>query len=230
MFRTHQFFWTSLVTVVLGHTAAAAVPGDVVEFTNLQPFTHIAYIPVGADVSSIRVEGIKAVKVATERRSVTNLHYCEQSYAAEPGGSMYCPEASNESYVPAYQVTYSYRGQPIASDEYGNTYFTFSVYFHPDELSPGLRRALSSGKMSRSAASEFFPLTISRDRVPQVVVDRENSIFCAGYYLDGYWTHATPKCEESIAYKTVMGPSPYVMVKVELATAPFQTATAGKEL
>ena len=224
MFRTHQFFWTSLVTVVLGHTAAAAVPGDVVEFTNLQPFTHIAYIPVGADVSSIRVEGIKAVKVATERRSVTNLHYCEQSYAAEPGGSMYCPVASNESYVPAYQVTYSYRGQPIASDEYGNTYFTFSVYFRPDELSPGLHRVLSAGKMSRSVASEFFPLTISRDWIPQIIVDQENSILCDGYYLDGNWTHASPNCEESTAYKTATSASPYVTVKVDVATAPFETA------
>jgi hypothetical protein len=195
-----------------------------VDFTNLQPFTHIAYIPVGADLSSIRVEGVKAVKVATERRSVTNLHYCEQSYAAEPGGSMYCPKASNESYVPAYQVTYSYRGQPLASDEYGNSYFTFSIYFRPDELRPELRRALSSGKISRSAASEFFPLTISKDWIPQVVVDQENSIFCDGYYLDGIWTHASPNCEESSAYKTVMSASPYVTVKVELATAPFETA------
>jgi hypothetical protein len=224
MFRTHQFFSTSFVMIVLGYTAAAAVPGEVVEFKNLQPFTHIAYIPVGADLSSIRVEGVKAVKVATERRSVTNLRYCEQSYAAEPGGSMYCPEASNESYVPAYQVTYSYRGQPIASDEYGNTYFTFSVYFRPDELSPGLHRALSSGKMSRSAASEFFPLTISRDWIPQVVVDQENSIFCDGYYLDGNRTRASPNCLESTAYKIVMSASPYVTVKVDVATAPFETA------
>ena len=224
MFRTHQFFSTSFVMIVLGYTAAAAVPGEVVEFKNLQPFTHIAYIPVGADLSSIRVEGVKAVKVATQRRSVTNLHYCEQSYAAEPGGSMYCPEASNESYVPAYQVTYSYRGQPIASDEYGNTYFTFSVYFRADELSPGLHRVLSAGKMSRSVASEFFPLTISRDWIPQVVVDQENSIFCDGYYLDGNRTRASPNCLESTAYKIVMSASPYVTVKVDVATAPFETA------
>jgi len=217
MFRTHQFISTSFAIVFLGYAAAAAVPGEVVEFADLQPFTHIAHIPVDADLSSIRMEGIKAVKVATERRSVTNLHYCEQSYAAEPGGSMYCPEASNESYVPAYQVTYSYRGQPIASDEYGNTYFTFSVYFRSDELSPGVRRA--SGKMSRIAVSEFFLLTISRDWIPQVVVDQENSIYCDGNYLDGQWTHANTSCKDRTAYKTVTSASPYIAVKVEPATS-----------
>ena len=35
------------------------------QISDLHPFTHVAYILAGADLSSIRIENIKAVKVAT---------------------------------------------------------------------------------------------------------------------------------------------------------------------
>jgi hypothetical protein len=175
--RSHQPIATCFAITALGVSALAVGPdtryehhaftvrsplstrrGAVVEITNLQPFTHIAYIPVGSNRSSIKIEGIRAVKVATKQRSVTNPLYCAQNWF-EPGGSMYCPYTTDEGRVPAYQVTCSYRGQPMASDEYGNTSFMFSVYFRPDELSPSLRRVLSSGKVGWTTAAEFFTVT-----------------------------------------------------------------------
>ena len=58
---------------------------------------------------------------------------------------MCCPYTQNMSPAPAYKVTYSFTGPPLASDEYGNRYFTFRVYFRPEELAPTVRRAISAG-------------------------------------------------------------------------------------
>ena len=142
MLRSHHFIATCFAIIALGTAVGASAGmrpasgnGNVVEITDLQPFTHVAFIPTGSALSSIRIEGIKLVKVATKRRIVTNERYCNQPWA-EPGGSMDCQRITEESPVPAYQVTYSYRGRPMVSDEYGNTYFTFSVYFRQDEISP----------------------------------------------------------------------------------------------
>ena len=200
--------------------------GDAVEITDLQPFTHVAYIPFGADLSSVKIEGIEMVKVATKRRSVTNAAYCEQPWS-EPGGSMYCQRVTDESHVPAYRVTYSYRGQSMASDEYGNTYFTFRVYFRPDEISPDLRRAASSGRIGRSASAEFLRLTTSRESIQQVVIDRASSTLCDGSYVDGNWIHTNPKCEDRIAYTRIMSASPYITVRVDPASSRFERAAAG---
>jgi hypothetical protein len=245
MFLKPQFMATFSVILALGSTAAAAVPGrearnhedvspvtisarakggEMVQISDLQPLTHIAYIPVDADLSSIKMESIKAVKVATKERRV-NPHDCNELWA-EPGGSRYCPWITEESPVAAYRVTYSYRGPSTASDEIGSsTYFTFDVYFRPDEISAGIRRALSSGKISRSDAAELFELTTSRDSVREVVVDQANSILCDGtYVVDGDWIRTNPKCEDRVAYKEVASASPYITVNVDAARSSLETA------
>jgi hypothetical protein len=117
--------------ITLGAMAATARSASTtarvaVETTDLQPFTHVAYLPAGSDLSSIRIESIKATKAATKRRSITNQQLCVEPWS-EPGGSMYCQRTIDESSEPAYRVTFSYRGLPMASDEYGNPYFTFSL-------------------------------------------------------------------------------------------------------
>jgi hypothetical protein len=235
MLRSHQLITTCLAIIASGLTTASAAgeprhakealavasasptrSGEVVETTDLQPFTHIAYIPVGADLSSSKIEEIKPVKVATRRRSETNPRDCFQTWS-DPGGSMYCPHTVDESYMTAYRVTYSFRAQPMASDEYANEFFTFSVYFHPGELSPELRQLVSAGKLRRAAALELFRLTSSRDFVEQVVVDETNSNTCDGNYIDGNWTQTNPTCEEHVAFRRIVSVSPYITVKVDLA-------------
>jgi hypothetical protein len=233
MFHPHPFFTTCFAIVGLSTAAFAASArarrGEVVEVTDLQPFTHVAYIPADADLSSIKMEGIKAVKVATRLRSVTSTDYCEYVYRfAEPGGSLYCPQTTSESPVPAYRVSYSYKGQPMASDEYGGRSFTFSVYFRPGELNPGLLQALLSGRTSRSTATEFFQLTSSRGSERQTVIDRAHSRFCAGNYIDGNWIHTNAKCEDIVAYKVIASPSPYIVVKVNPASPRLETVAVGR--
>ena len=202
-------------------SAVATVPaGDrqAVEMTRLQPFANIAEIPVGSDLSSIRFEGIKLVKVAARRTSITDKGYCEKGYR-EPDGSMHCPSAQDGSLMPAYQITYSYNGPPISGDEYGNAHFTFSVNVRPEALNPTVRQTISEHKMSQTTAAEAFKLSTYRGLVPRVVIDDAHSILCAGYYIDGVWTHTDRNCKETLSYKTVSMPSGYIVVRVDPAAS-----------
>jgi hypothetical protein len=185
--------------------------------SDLNPFTNRAYIPAGADLSSIRYAGAKAVNVAVKRVSATNRDYCEN--LQEPGGSMYCPSVKDESPTPAYRISFSYNGSPMASDEYGSRRFTFSVYFRPDELDSTVRRSISAGHSGWADAAAYFNVTTSRDAVPLVVIDEANSTWCEGSYVDGAWTHTISKCEDKITYRTVKVPSSYITVKVERAAS-----------
>ena len=139
---------------------------------------------------------------------------------------MYCQRITDESSEPAYRVTYSYRGQPMASDEYNNPYFTFSVYFRPTEISPRLRDMLSLGKIRRATVAELFEVTTSTDFIQQVAIDDAKSTFCDGNYLDGNWIHTNPKCEDRLAYKKVASPYPYITVRVASASSRVETVAA----
>jgi hypothetical protein len=219
--RAHQVF-AICFAMIAPVAVVAATPATAVETTDLQPFTRIAYIPAGADVSSIRFEGVKAVKVATKRIATTDSEYCGEGYQ-EPGGSAYCPSTQDASPVPAYQVTYSFSGPSMGSDEYGSTRFTFSVYVNPDDLSPAARQAISARKISRTDTAGFFALTtVQGGLAQQVSVDEQNSTFCAGSYADGLWTRTDPNCEDKVVYKTVAVPSGYTSVKVEPASPRFE--------
>jgi hypothetical protein len=137
---------------------------------------------------------------------------------------MECQRITDESPVAAYRVTYSYRGEPMTSDEYGNTYFTFSVYFRLDEIGPRLREMVALGKVRRGALEEFFELTTSRQLVQQTVIDSAKSVLCDGNYIDGNWTRTNPKREDRLAYKTVTGSSRYIAVRVEPVASRVETA------
>ena len=209
--------------------AATAVPNASTTVVDLTPFTHIGYIPANADISSIKLQGIKTVKVATKQRSVTDFHYCEERVVTEPGGSMYCPLTTDENSVSAYKVTYMFTAPPMVSDEYGGRSFTFSVYFRPDELSPSLRDALTSNKLSRQDLSEYFHVATSTESVQNIVIDEGSSEFCNGDYVDGNWTHTNPGCQDRIVFKNVATASPYIKVRVDPASTRLEAymATTG---
>ena len=233
MLRSNNLTATCFAIIALGASSVAATAEvrasagneDVVEITDLQPFTHMADIPMGSSLPSVRIKSIKLVKVATKRRTVTNERYCNQPWA-DPGGSMECQRAIDERTEPAYRVTYSYRGQPLVSDEFGNTYVTFSVYFRPDEISPRLREILALGKIRRAALEEFFQLTTSTEPVQQTVIDSAKSALCDGNYVDGNWTRTNPKCEDRVVYRKVATASPYISVRVDPASSRIETAAA----
>lgn len=193
--------------------AALGSDGNAVQTRNLQPFTNIVYLPVGADLSSIRFESAKALQVATKRTAIANSSYCESN--REPGGSMFCPATQDGAIVRAYQVTYSFQGQPIASDETGGTRFTFDVYFHAEDLTPALRQAIAAGRMQRSEAEAFFGIKTHRDDTHVALVDKANSTFCDITLIDGTWTQADPKCLDKVTYKTATVPVSYITVQVD---------------
>ena len=185
--------------------------GVVRDGADLHPFTNVASIPAGADLSSIRFAGVKTVNVATKR--VSDGRYCEDSQ--EPGGSMYCPSVKDLSPMPAYQITYSYNGPAMPSDEYGSTHFAFSVYLHPEQLDPAIREAISARHLNPADAAGHFKLTTYREPVARVVIDKQNSTFCDGAFMDGLWSHTDTKCEDKIVYKTVAEQSSYISVKID---------------
>ena len=177
-----------------------------VEILYLQPFTNVAEIPAGSDLSSIRFEGIKAIKVATRRIISTSV---------EDG-----------SFVPAYQITYSYNGPPLGGDEYGRAHFTFSVNMRREDLDPTVVESVSAHRVRRTVAAESLKLTTYRSLVPKIVIDEANSAFCAGNYVDGLWTQTDRSCEEKVTFKTVAVPSGYIAVRVDPAAgAPATTAS-----
>jgi hypothetical protein len=150
--RTVQLAIGLAVTVLV--SAAASEPAVTVR--ELQPFSHEALIPAGSDVSSIRLERVKLVKAPTSIRLVNGGSYCEQEQSfRDPGGSAYCPSINVETTAQAYELNYSYTGQPMTSDEYGGRNFTFSIYFRSEELSAEVRQELSKHKITPALAELF---------------------------------------------------------------------------
>jgi len=127
----------------------------------LNAFTHVAFIPEGSDVGTIRFEKAKTVTV---RATANDMKSCEQRALQEHrSGSVDCPQAGSST--AAYEITYSFKGEPMASDEYGNRHFTFQVYFRPDELPSAMRKALSgSSKQKRSDVAASFSVSTDDER------------------------------------------------------------------
>lgn len=180
---------SALIPVTL-NLAAGGARGE----ETLQPFTHVARIPADSDNGSIRY--------------TTNPEYCKEIAFRDPGGSMYCSSARTGTPTTAYELTFSFVGPPLASDEYGNRNFTFTVYFRPDELAPDVRQAISNGKRSRSDVAGSFKISTSRELVRNIVVDEAESHFCADTLLDGSWINSDANCKDQVHYKALMITSP----------------------
>jgi len=180
----------------------------------LHPFTHETQIPANADMASIRFARIKSVRVATEVILNEDQDYCREVSGGDPGGSEFCPEVEFAGFVPAYEVTYSYTGPPLSSDEHANKEFTFSVDFRPDELDQKQREELSEGK--RVAAAEWFFLTKSRPINKRAAIDDAVSTFCPGHHVDGNWVHDDPACPDHIRFHVITEPSDFMTIRVSV--------------
>ncbi len=186
-----------------------------VRVEDVNPFTHSTYIPASTDPSTIRFEKAHQVKVTTRIRYTWDKEYCSELAFREPGGSRVCPSVRTEARATAFEVTYSYLGQPLAAEEDGNRYFTFQVYFRPDELPPNVREAFAARKLSRKEAAGYFAVTTSRELVHHVAIDETGSRFCGATLRDGTWTQTDPNCQERIKFKSITTPSEYLAVKVD---------------
>jgi hypothetical protein len=181
---------------------------------DIDPFSRPAFIAADADLLSIRFQNAKLVKVHTKVRITTNDFYCQQVTFRDPGGSSLCQNIQFEASVPAYEVTYSYVGRPMTSDEYGGKNFTFSVYFRPEELSVETREAISRRKSAKTNVAEFFYVDANRDLQWRPFIDKINSTFCPGSYIDGNWMQMNPACKEQVSSKLESVPGEYVTVSV----------------
>jgi hypothetical protein len=159
------------------------------------PFTGAASIPAGADTRSIRFESLKQVRFPGRLRP--------------------------KSPLPVVEVTYSYYGVPLVSDEHGGRLFTFQVYFHPSDLPPGLLEALSGGrKPGRATTSRYFEVATYREPAPRYVLDPRRSLLCEGTYLDGSWQPDDPDCDYIIRTNVVRGLSDFITVSVTPVASP----------
>src|SRR5262249_25943836 len=122
MFRSVTQLSISLAFALSG--SAAAQPAATVR--TLDPFRHVAVLPSDADLASIQFQGVKLVKVATKVRPAAETSYCREQALRDPSGSLYCGADRIDEKALAYKVDYSYKAQPLASDESGSRNFTFS--------------------------------------------------------------------------------------------------------
>ena len=93
-----------MIGSALALLASAANSGqDLVSVKDLDPFIHVVRIPADSDLSSIRFEQVKLVKLPAKLRIAQNTRYCEELAFRDPGGSLYCPDATPEGATPAYR-------------------------------------------------------------------------------------------------------------------------------
>ena len=212
MFR---YIYQLIALVTLSSLTSAAQ--DSTQVRTIDPFQHVVRVPAGIDLSTIRFERAKIVKTPTQVYARNNDAWCQALEFRDPGGSMYCPSIQFGGSASAYEVTYSYQGQPMSSDEYGGRYFTFSVYFRPDEFSLQTRETLARGRAARSDIAAIFNMTASQDRERRAVIDEESSTFCEGTYMDGVWKQLNPDCKDKIKSKIVDVLPEYVTIRIASA-------------
>ena len=88
--------YASAIPAVAQTTTVPTAGAEVEQISDLQPFTHIAYIPADADLSTIRIDTVKMVKVATKLRSASSTRECDDW----PGNTADCIRTKYESRSP----------------------------------------------------------------------------------------------------------------------------------
>jgi len=179
----------------------------------LDPFTHVASIPATVDPATIRFEKLKAVDLASKTQTSTTPD-CKDRQFRDPDGTT-CETVKVLERVKAVEVEYSYVGPQVATTDALNpaTRESFSVYFHPEEVPAAAQNA----KLSRERAESLFQLSTSRPRIQERVVDKQNSHFCEGNYVDGNWAQTDSNCKDQVQYTTRTVPATSWAVSVSLA-------------
>jgi hypothetical protein len=189
-----------------------AVPIQPSHDRELDPFTHVASIPATVDPSTIRFEKLKMVDLAS-RTETTKAADCNERQFRDPDGSN-CESLKVLERVKAVEADYSFIGPQTSTGEgeTGPSRQTFAVYFRPEELPVTAHVA----KLNREQAASLFQVATSRPMVQERVVDKQNSHFCQGNYVDGNWVQTDTNCKEQVQYATHSVPSEYWAVEVDL--------------
>ena len=188
--------------------AAVTPPGQT---DQLNPFSHVASIPAIVDPSTIRFEKLRTVELASKTKTTTDAQGCKDRQFRDPDGTG-CQKVSVEERVKALEATYSYSGPVLSAGETIPGRATFSVYFRPEEV--GVDGPVE--KLKRDQAASYFQVTTYRGTVEQKVIDKQNSHFCEGNYVDGNWMRKDPKCQDQVQYINQTVPSADLTVQVDL--------------
>lgn len=191
-----------------------------VQIVTTTPFTNTTFLPAGAAPRSIRFESLKTVHLPSRIRYTTDPAWCDRP-SQDPGGSAFCPQIRMESPVAAVELTYSYTGSSLGSDEHGGGRLTFQVYLHPSDIPAALREDLAAGhKPDRARLASYFEVAVRRDPAPRYILDPSRSYLCPGTYIDGNWQPDDPDCDIVIRSKKVEGLSDFLTVKVTPVAPP----------
>jgi hypothetical protein len=178
----------------------------------LNPFNHVASIPATADPTTIRLETLKMVNLASKTQAATYPQNCKERQLREPDGQP-CEAIKVLDRVRAVEADYSYIGPQVTTGEgeiIPASRKTFAVYFRPEEL------PVAVDKLNREQAGSLLQIATSRPMVQEKTIDKQNSHFCEGKLTDGGWMPADPKCQDQVQYTTQTVPSEYWAVEVNL--------------
>jgi len=195
------------------------------QFTNAEGrFTHMIRLPANVDVTTIRFERIRVVKVPATIDYPIDPAECQELVTGGLWRATGCTYNTIRTKIAAVEITYSFGAPPLASDEFANRSFRFSVYFRPEELPANLQEVLSRTKLTRAEAAPFFTVNIHRNSVNGMQIDRVRSRFCRESFVDGAWTPTDPSCKDKISWARVSMPSDEITVIIE--PRPFVQPTA----
>jgi hypothetical protein len=188
---------------------SATSPNAVMSEVN--PFTHNASILATVDPKTIRFEKLKAVELASKTKTITDEQNCKDKQFRDPDGSG-CQTVQVVERVKAVEARYSFVGPELSAGETIPGRQSFSVYFRPEELGvPG-----PVDKLKREQAEALFQLNTFRPMVEEKGVDKQNTHYCEGNYVDGNWVRKDPNCRDQVQYITQTVPSAYLTVQVDL--------------
>jgi len=190
---------------------AIGVPTPSPVTTEINPFTHTASIPATVDPSTIRFEQLKAVELASKTKTTTDAQDCKERQFRDPDGTN-CQSITVLERVKAVEAVYSYVGPELATGESIPGRQTFWVYFRPEEV--GADGPV--GKLKRDQAAALFQVNTFRPMVEQKVVDKQNSRYCEGNYVDGNWVQKDANCHDQVQYISQTVPSENWAVQVDV--------------
>ena len=196
-----------------GHGTIAAPVKQAGQTDQINPYTQVASIPATVDPSSIRFEKLKVVELASKTQTVTDSQDCKERQFREPDGTS-CESIKVVERVKAVEADYSYIGPQTSTGEgeTGPSRQTFTVYFRPEELPV----SATATKLKREQAESLFQVSTSRPMVQERVIDKQNSHFCDGNYVDGNWVQTDSKCRDQVQYANRTVPSTSWAVEVDL--------------
>jgi hypothetical protein len=177
----------------------------------INPFSHSVSIPATVDPATIRFEKLRAVELATKTETTTNTQDCKERQFRDPDGSG-CQSVKVIERARAVEADYSYVGPELAAGETVPGRDTFSVYFRPEEV--GVDGQVP--KMKRDQAASLFQVNTFHPMVEQKVVDKQNSRYCEGNYVDGNWVQKDANCHDQVQYISRNMPSANWTVQVDV--------------